>query len=51
VERLANELPAAERNFADNQVPPPNEQTRGQLLRAFASNAIRGAWNGGSASC
>jgi hypothetical protein len=29
--------------FADNQTPPPNEQARGQLLRALASNAIRGA--------
>ncbi|MEY9848395.1 SCO5389 family protein [Streptacidiphilus sp. MAP5-3] len=29
--------------FADNQVPPPSEQARGQLLRAMASNAIRGA--------
>ncbi|MEO3764554.1 SCO5389 family protein [Streptomyces sp. B8F3] len=30
-------------NFADNQVPPPDEHARGQLLRALASNAIRGA--------
>ncbi|GAA1415246.1 SCO5389 family protein [Kitasatospora putterlickiae] len=30
-------------DFADNQVPPPSEQARGQLLRALASNAIRGA--------
>lgn len=29
--------------FADNQVPPPDEQARGQLLRAMASDAIRGA--------
>ncbi|KQV23702.1 MULTISPECIES: SCO5389 family protein [unclassified Kitasatospora] len=29
--------------FADNQVPPPSEQARGQLLRAMASDAIRGA--------
>ncbi|MEE1927482.1 SCO5389 family protein [Streptomyces sp. TRM 70351] len=29
--------------FADNQTPPPDEQARGQLLRAMASNAIRGA--------
>ncbi|HUJ70741.1 MAG TPA: SCO5389 family protein [Verrucomicrobiae bacterium] len=43
VERLASELPAAERDFADNEVPPPDEQTRGQLLRVLASNAIRGA--------
>ncbi|WNI18148.1 SCO5389 family protein [Actinacidiphila sp. ITFR-21] len=29
--------------FADNQVPPPSEKERGQLLRALASDAIRGA--------
>jgi hypothetical protein len=43
VERLASELHGAERDFADNEVPPSDEQTRGQLLRALASNAIRGA--------
>jgi hypothetical protein len=30
-------------DLADNQVPPPDEQARGQLLRALASDAIRGA--------
>ncbi|TVL94535.1 SCO5389 family protein [Streptomyces sp. SAJ15] len=30
-------------DFADNQTPPPDEQARGQLLRALASDAIRGA--------
>ncbi|HZB32067.1 MAG TPA: SCO5389 family protein [Streptosporangiaceae bacterium] len=29
--------------FADNQTPPPDEAARGQLLRALASDAIRGA--------
>jgi hypothetical protein len=29
--------------FADNRVEPPSEQARGQLLRAMASDAIRGA--------
>ena len=29
--------------FADNQVPPPDEEARGQLLRALASDAMRGA--------
>jgi hypothetical protein len=28
--------------FADNTVPPPSETERGQLLRALASDAIRG---------
>ncbi|WP_049580363.1 SCO5389 family protein [Streptomyces sp. SBT349] len=30
-------------DFADNTTPPPDEQARGQLLRALASDAIRGA--------
>jgi hypothetical protein len=29
--------------FADNLTPPPSETDRGQLLRAMASDAIRGA--------
>ncbi len=29
--------------FADNQTPPPDEAARGQLLRALAGDAIRGA--------
>ncbi|MFD5317005.1 SCO5389 family protein [Streptomyces sp. NPDC127098] len=29
--------------FADNTTPPPSEHARGQLLRALASDAIRGA--------
>jgi len=28
--------------FADHAVPPPSEKERGQLLRALASDAIRG---------
>jgi hypothetical protein len=31
------------RCFADDTTPPPSEQARGQLLRALASDAIRGA--------
>ncbi len=31
------------RGFADHSVPPPGEAERGQLLRALASDAIRGA--------
>ena len=30
-------------SFGEHEVPPPSEQARGQLLRALASNAIRGA--------
>jgi hypothetical protein len=29
-------------DFADNHTPPPDEQARGQLLRALASDAMRG---------
>ncbi|GAB2447587.1 SCO5389 family protein [Streptosporangium sandarakinum] len=29
--------------FADNTVPPPDEQARGQLLRCLASDSMRGA--------
>jgi hypothetical protein len=29
--------------FADNQVPPPDERARGELLRCMASDAMRGA--------
>jgi hypothetical protein len=29
--------------FGEHEVPPPSEQARGQLLRALASDAIRGA--------
>ena len=31
-----------EAGFVDNTAPPPDEQARGQLLRALASDAIRG---------
>lgn len=40
---LVAQVEAEGSDFADNQVPPPNEQARGQLLRAVASDAIRGA--------
>lgn len=42
VERLAGELPAAGRDFADNQIPPADDAEQGQLLRAMASTSIRG---------
>ncbi|GIJ13232.1 SCO5389 family protein [Micromonospora andamanensis] len=41
VSRVASELASADADFADNQVPPPTEAERGQLLRALASDAIR----------
>ncbi|MGW1718103.1 SCO5389 family protein [Streptomyces sp. NPDC002156] len=40
---LASELQGGTSEFADNQTPPPSEQERGQLLRALASDAIRGS--------
>jgi hypothetical protein len=40
---LAAELAASDAEFADNQVPPPSEADRGQLLRALASDSIRGS--------
>jgi hypothetical protein len=40
---LAGRLEETAVDFADNQTPPPDEQARGQLLRAMASDAIRGA--------
>jgi hypothetical protein len=44
VARVAAELATdADAEFADNVVPPPSEADRGQLLRALASDAIRGA--------
>ena len=41
VSEVAASAGAAE--FADHAVPPPGEVERGQLLRALASDAIRGA--------
>ena len=43
VENLTVELAAGDGPFADNQTPPATEAERGQLLRALASNAIRGS--------
>jgi hypothetical protein len=40
---LAGELKSGTAEFADNQTPPPSEKERGQLLRALASDAIRGS--------
>jgi hypothetical protein len=43
LEGLADRLKQSDAAFVDNQVPPPNEQARGQLLRVLASDAMRGA--------
>jgi hypothetical protein len=43
IEGLANKLKQSDGVFVDNQVPPPNEQARGQLLRVLASDAMRNA--------
>ncbi|MEU6350946.1 SCO5389 family protein [Streptomyces sp. NPDC047072] len=40
---LAAELKSGIAEFTDNQTPPPSEKERGQLLRALASDAIRGS--------
>jgi hypothetical protein len=36
------DLDGAPEGFADHETPPPSEAERGQLLRALASDAIRG---------
>ncbi len=38
---LIEELDTTGGEFADNQVPPPDETARGQLLRVMASDAMR----------
>ncbi|MGW1990513.1 SCO5389 family protein [Embleya sp. NPDC001921] len=43
VSTLATQLQVDGGPFADNQVPPATETERGQLLRALASDAIRGS--------
>jgi hypothetical protein len=40
---VADFAAGGDRPIVDNQVPPPDEQARGQLLRALASDAIRGS--------
>ena len=40
---LIEDLDTSGGEFADNQVPPPDEAARGQLLRVMASDAMRGA--------
>jgi hypothetical protein len=38
---LIADLEAGKAQFADNQVPPPDEAARGQLLRLMASDSMR----------
>src|ERR1700758_2825974 len=40
---LSAELGGGEADFADNQVAPPDEAARGQLLRLMASDSMRAA--------
>jgi hypothetical protein len=42
VSRTVADLDGTDAEFADNEIPPPSEAERGQLLRALASDAIRG---------
>jgi len=42
VSQVAADLGSGDGEFADHAVPPPSEAERGQLLRALASDAIRG---------
>ncbi|MBO0782716.1 MAG: hypothetical protein J2P37_28210 [Ktedonobacteraceae bacterium] len=43
IEGLVQQLRGSDAIFVDNQVPPPSEEARGQLLRVLASDAMRGA--------
>ena len=43
IEGLAGRLDNSQERFVDNQVPPPDEKARGQLLRLLASDAMRNA--------
>jgi hypothetical protein len=42
ISSVATDLRGSTAEFADHAVPPPSEAERGQLLRALASDAIRG---------
>ncbi len=42
VSQVMTDLNAGGGEFADHEVPPPSDAERGQLLRALASDAIRG---------
>jgi hypothetical protein len=42
VSKVMTDLGTGGGEFADHEIPPPSEQERGELLRALASDAIRG---------
>ncbi len=42
IDSVTTDLRAGDAPYADHEVAPPSEQHRGQLLRALASDAIRG---------
>jgi hypothetical protein len=42
ISTVMSDLDAGGGDFADHEVPPPSDAERGQLLRALASDAIRG---------
>jgi len=42
ISAVAAEVDGSDTGFADHATPPPTEAERGQLLRALASDAIRG---------
>ena len=42
VSSVMSDLDRSGGDFADHEIPPPSEAERGQLLRALASDAIRG---------
>ena len=43
ISSVVADLDSDNADFADNSTPPPTEAERGQLLRALASDAIRGS--------
>lgn len=42
IDRVVADLHSSSADYADNVIPPPSDAERGQLLRALASDAIRG---------
>jgi len=42
VSKVMTDLGTDGGEFADHEIPPPSERERGELLRALASDAIRG---------